>query len=432
MNSNVFGKFSITHCLFLLGLGLCAVASEASASGALDESRPSSTHAIAGEGKTLPEGVWRARTIFSSARAQDGFSDSGKKEDGGWRAEVSAGAMVIEYGIKQGLSLQLLAPYVFQAGRALNGNKFKNSSLYSRLYEKSLEKVSEKLISKKICLDAQACRKAIEEKNLALPYDTTLVLDTGESLPVKGGVPLKAVLESLIVNAAAPSSGRVGLGDIEVGALWALSDPQVGWKKDWGFNASIGAGLRVPIGSFSDVPAAQRPTGRGTWDLGLRANVDKAFAESLLFSWQNQSEIAILPARKKRSSLLNSNSLNTANPAVEGADGKSNDGILKRTGVRQTGFLKVAWGAENLHSSFDGFILNAFLKYDLDTQGEREGESLGPDSALYSLQCGLTWDGLRLNLPVQLDFDASFPIAGKSVPAAPVAASGALKVYYKF
>jgi hypothetical protein len=432
MISNVLCKFARMQALVFLCWGMAPSVTQASVPESPAESRSSAPQTIAGEGRTLPEGVWRARAIFSSTQAESGFSDSGKKEDGGWQAQLSAGAMVIEYGFQRGLSLQILAPYVFQASRSLDGAKFKNSSLYARLYERSLAKVSEKLMSKKLCLDAQACRTAIEEKNLALPYDTTLVLETGESLAVRGGVPLRAVLESLIVNAAVPTEGMVGMGDVEIGALWALADPLVGWKRDWGFNVSLGAGLRMPTGSFSEVPAAQRPTGRGTWDLGLRANVDKVLSESFVLSWQNQSEMTLLPGRKKRSSLLSSQLLNSADPAVEGADGKANDGIFKRTGVRQVGFLKVAWGAEALHSSLNGFILNGFLRYDLDTQGEREGESLGPDSTLYSLQWGLTWDGLRSSLPLQLDLDTSFPLAGKSVAAAPRSVGGALKIYYKF
>jgi hypothetical protein len=386
--------------------------------------------AIPGEAKTLPQGVYRLRAIYSAARSESGFSDNGKREDGGWRAALDAGAFVVEYGLRPGISLQLVAPVVVRSQRGLDVQKFRNSSLYAQLYEDKLKQVIDKLVSSKLCADAETCRVAIEEKSLSFPF-TTVVLDTGETLELKTAVPIKSVLSSLVSNAAVPESGRTGRGDLELGALVSVADPEVGLVRHWDVNVSLGLGLRVPTGFFEDVPSSQRPTGRGSWDLGLRANVDKVFSENLVVSWQNQSELTLRDGKKKRTSLLDNTRLNTADPNVEGGDGKPNTGGFRRTTTRQVGFVKLAWGGEVLHQSLDTFVLNSAFKYDFDSPGEVEGQSLGSESSLMSAQLGITWDGLRVSLPVQLDLDYTLPLAGKNIPSAPGLFTSTLKVYLK-
>jgi hypothetical protein len=410
---------------------LSAAASETRST--VSESTPSKSAlgAVRGEAQTLPQGVFRWRAVYTAARAATGWSDSGQKEDGGWRAALDSAALVMEYGLRPGFSLQLVAPVVLRSERSLDGAKFNRSSFYTRFYNEKLTQLIDKLVENKFCADAVSCRTAIEEKSLSFPY-TNIVLDTGETLELKSAVPIKNVLGALVSNSAVPEAGATGRGDLELGALLAVADPEVGLVRNWKVNVSIGLGLRIPTGLFENVPTSQRPTGRGSWDLGVRANVDKVFSESLVLSWQNQSETTLVAGQKKRSSLLDNTKLNNADPTIEGGDGRPNTGRFKRSTLRQVGFVKLALGCETLVPNLKNFILNSAFKYDLDSPGEVEGQTLGPDTSLMSAQLGLTWDGLRTLLPVQLDLDYSFPIAGRSISAAPHVFSSALKVYQRF
>jgi len=428
----IFSPFRWPLHLPLAGVGclLSALISQTAIAQDSGAAEVSSTASIPGEAKTLPQGVFRLRALHTAARSGSGFSASGQAEDGGWKAALDFGALVVEYGFRPGISLQFVAPAVFRAERSLDGLKFKSSSLYAQVYEEKLKQLVDKLVSSKLCADVVSCRSAIADKSTSFPF-TTVVLDTGETLELKTAVPIKSVLGALVENSAVPQSGRTGRGDIELGALVAIADPQVGFVQHWGVNVSLGLGLRMPTGLFEDVPAAQRPTGRGSWDLGVRANVDKVFSESLVLSWQNQSELTLLAGKKRRTSLLDNTQLNTADPNAEGGDGKSNVGSFRRDTMRQVGFVKLALGGDMLHHGLSLFIFNAAFRYDFDSPGSVDGQSLGSETSLMSAQVGITLDGLRKSLPLQLDVDYSLPVTGKNIASAPSVLTTALKVYLK-
>ncbi|MEY2987040.1 MAG: hypothetical protein RJB13_561, partial [Pseudomonadota bacterium] len=221
-------------------------------------------------------------------------------------------------------------------------------------------------------------------------------------------------------------------GDIETGLLVAIAHPDVGYKRNWKTRLSAGVGVRWPTGSFADVPRAQRATGRGLTDLGLRVNLDHPFNESLMFSIQNQSEVMILEGKKKRPSLVQSTELNRADPTVTGADGVANNAAYTRKSPRHVGFVKVAWHAAAVSEFLQPILLNGFLKYDFDHPGELGGRTLGDPSKQYSAQLGMTVDGLQLNIPVQLDVDYEVPFAGENKPVAAQVLTTTLKAFYRF
>lgn len=387
---------------------------------------------VRGEGKTLPENVIRARLPFRAVSASKGYSSSGEKGESGLKLNLVASALVVEYGYSPAVSFQIVAPFILKNEMSMDGSAFQSSYRFKEKYDEFISIASQKLVDDKLCASVEACRDAIQNKGLSLPASTDLVLPTGEKLRVKAGVPIKDVASALVTRAALPESGRTGLGDVEIGTLVALADPEVGlWKKDWPVNLSVGLGLRLPTGSFVNVPAAQRATGRGTLDLGLRTNLDWFMRPNISLSFQNQWEQMLMDGKKKRSSLLDSSTLNTADPLVAGADQIANDTAYKRTGARNIGFLKLALGAAEVAEALKPLILNVQWKYDFDPETTLGGKKDSEESEMQSMQAGFTFDGLVLNLPVQLDADYEIPLAGKNRTLAPAVLSTTLKAFYR-
>lgn len=389
--------------------------------------------APAGEGKTLPINVARVRLPMKFVSGTSAFSSQGKKEDSGLQVSAAAGALVVEFGVSDAISLQFVAPFTAQNQVSMNGAAFQKTTVYKEKFDEFVNAAAARLADEGLCLSPEACVDEILNKNLTFPLDAPLTLPTGETLVVRAGVPLKDVAASLVTRAALPGSGRTGLGDVELGALFALSDPKVGlMKKDWPFNVSVGAGLRLPTGSFTDVPAAQRATGRGTLDLGLRANVDWRPLHSFVVSFQNQTELMLLAGKKKRSSLLDSAKLNSADSSLAGADGLANTSDYERDGVRQIGFAKAAFALAALGESFSILVLNSQWKYDFESRTTVGRQEYNPASELQSLQSGVTLDGLKIQLPLQLDVDYEFPVSGKNRLLAPSTLTTTVKAFYRF
>ncbi|MFZ9520618.1 MAG: hypothetical protein ACO3A4_09090 [Silvanigrellaceae bacterium] len=389
--------------------------------------------ALVGEGKTLPEKVFRGRLLFKSATATQAFSPDGKKEDSGFTLSAGAGAFVVEYGWSDAVSLQLVAPMVAFNKLAIDGAAFQKSSLYAKKYNEFVEAAAAKLVSDGLCLTVSACLSGINENGLSLPFNSVLTLPTGEKLSVKAGVPIKDVAASLVTRAAIPTAGTTGLGDLELGALVALADPVNGlWARDWAVNFSLGAGLRLPTGSFRDVPAAQRPTGRGTVDLGIRSNLDWAASSAIVISWQNQWESMLLPAKKSRTSLLDSTVLNNADVNSPGADNIANSAEFRRDDPRNVGFMKIALSPADVSDALSRVLLNGQFKYDFEPRATLGGVEFSPESHLYSVQAGLTLSALDFFLPVQWDIDYDVPLSGKNRNLAASVLTNTLKIYARF
>lgn len=398
-----------------------------------DEPSQVSTRALVGEGKTLPKGVMRMRLPVRSSVGEKGFSANSKREDTGFKLNALSGAAVVEYGFSDAISLQFVAPAVFRNRKSLDGQQFQRSSLFKQKYDELVAVVADKLVSDGLCGTQSVCVDAINNSGLALPVNTTLTLPSGETLPVRAGVPLRDVASALLTRAVIPESGRTGMGDFEIGALFAIADREHGLKaKDWPVNVSLGVGLRFPTGAFTDVPAAQRPIGRGTVDLGLRANMDWYLHPTTVFSAQLQLESMLRAGLKKRSSLLNSSALNTADPNSAGADGVDNTARYERSGFRPVGFLKAASSFAEVSEAVRALSANVLFKYDLESKTMLAGKTFSEESALYAVQTGLSFDGLVHALPGQVDVDYEIPLAGKNRSIAPFGLTLTLKLFHRF
>lgn len=385
-----------------------------------------------GDGKTLPRGLFRGRFIYKIANSDSSFSDFGGAQPSGFKFKGSAAAAVIEYGMTPSVSFQLLVPTVFHSQLALDGNTFSDSSLFRKHYNSFLEGVAERLVENGLCENVERCIAAIDKQSLSMPYDKEMVLENGETLALKQGIPIKTYATPFIVNSVVPSEGRTGIGDVETGLLVSIADPDVGFVRDWTTRMSLGLGVRWATGSFYDVPRSQRATGRGVTDVGLRVNFDRPVSSSVMVSVQHQSELMLFAGKKRRPSLIQSTELNKADPNAIGADGIENDARYTRKTPRHLGFMKCAWHAGSLFRSLEPLIINSYLKYDLDHPGELGGKSLGEQSLQYAFQFGLTISRLQAQIPMQLDVDYEMPISGQNKVVAAQVLTTSLKTFYRF
>lgn len=390
---------------------------------------PPPYYAAIGEGQTLPEGVLRVRLPFTHVTGNSGYDEHGKKQDLGASLNVTGTAFVLEYGATSRLALQLLAPYVMSSEVHLDGQKFARSGLYASNYGAFVGGVATKLQAQGICPDVESCTKLIND-GYALPADTAVTLPSGERLTVKAGVPVKDYANALVVGAARPEPGRTGLGDVEVGALYMVYQ-----RIDADF--AVGGGLRLPTGSFADVPSSQLATGRGTLDFGLRLNADYSPARGLWLGWQNQSEIMLMKGKKSRTSLLDNSELNTADATssearAAGADGRANNEKFERRGIRNVGFFKLGWGLGDVDQALAAIGTLAEYKYNLESREYLDGVDQGPPQTSMAALGGVVLDGLAYRFPMQVEYDYQVPLAGTNVTVAQTVQLLTLKGYYKF
>jgi hypothetical protein len=387
-------------------------------------------YAVLPEGKTLPADTFRLRVPFRSASGTFGYDQDGHKVNLGANLRVIGGGLVLEYGVDDRLSVQLLAPVVYVNQVGIDADKFRDSATYKDNYEHFVKAIGAQLQDKGICTSEEACRALIETGDYELDADTPVTLPTGETLVVKANTPLKQYADSLVANAAKPTSGKTGLGDIQIGALYAVIP-------EGPLRLSLGAGLRFPTGSFKDVPAAQRATGRGTFDGGLRANVDILPCPGIVLSWQNQTELMLVKGKRDKSSLLDPTRLNKADPTTAaavaaGSDGKSNEQTFERVGARNIGFVRFAWGLGNVISALTPIGVWETYNYDVDGEERLDGIKAGNRSQSQSLTTGLGISGLAYKIPASLDFEYEQPVAGRNLAVAPKVFGSTLKVYYQF
>jgi hypothetical protein len=396
----------------------------------------SRTHISVGpEGKTLPARVLRVRAPLRFANATHGYDADGKKVERGVELNVVGTAFVAEYGITDELSLQFLAPFVLSNELGMNAGEFRRTSTYKTKYDEFVATAAKLLEDTGVCTSPRACESLIQS-GYALPYARTITLPTGEKLNVRAGQPVREVADSIVLNGAKPHAGETGLGDVELGALYAVLNERGPFTGSPIF-LSLGGGLRFPTGSFKDVPVGKRSTGRGTLDLGLRSNLDYTPVRGFFLSWQNQAEFMLAKGKKRKGSILDSSALNeaddtTADAVDSGSDGKGNELDFERRGVRNIGFLKAALALGTLSDVVESISVNTQFKYDYDAKEYLGDVAQGDARRQYGWQAGASWDGLAYRLPLQLDVDYEIPVGGENVSLAANILSVTLKGYYRF
>lgn len=378
-------------------------------------------YASLGLGKTLPEGFYRIRSVNKFATGNTGYDESGKAENFGYDLSVNANAVAIEYGMSDRFSFLLLLPYISKNNVAFNKKKFRESERYKVAVDENVASFKAKLAAglqaQGQCANPTACAVTVDTliaNNATLPLPP-VTLPTGETTTLPTA-PLQtniALLSELVTGAATPADGATGLGDVDFGIAYSIVSTRTNVF-------ALGAGIRMPFGKFEDVPTAQRPTGEGLIQLGIRLNYDYHPWAPLWLSFQNQSEIMLVEGKRKRSSLLNPNNLNKSDPTVEGGDGEPNSQTVSRKGVGQVGQFRADLGLAKMSSVLQPMSVETSLNYTLKA-AEYYGETqTNPGEQRFSYSMGFKFDGLGLDrpYPAYIRVLREKFISGKNVPLA--------------
>jgi len=245
-------------------------------------------------------------------------------------------------------------------------------------------------------------------------------LPTGEttSIPAAPVQSTLALLPELVAKAGTPADGATGLGDVDFGITYSLISTRSNVF-------AVGVGVRMPFGKFEDVPAAQRPTGSGLIQLGIRTNYDYHPWAPLWLSIQNQTEIMLVEGKRKKSSLLNPNELNKGDPTSDaaiaaGSDGDGNSQTVSRKGIGQNGLLRMDFGLAKLTSVLQPMSVETSFNYVLNAAEYYGDTRVNPGEQKYSFSTGFKFDGLGLDrpYPAYIRVLREKFISGKNVPLA--------------
>jgi hypothetical protein len=383
-------------------------------------------YASLGLGKTLPEGFYRIRSVNRFATGNTGYDSSGKAEDFGYDLTANVNAIAIEYGMSDRFSFLLLMPYISKNNVAFNKKKFRESARYKAAVDQNTasfkSRLADGLQAQGQCPNPAACAATVEtliSNNATLPLPP-VTLPTGETATLPTA-PLQtniALLSELVTNAATPSDGAVGLGDVDFGIAYSLISTRTNVL-------ALGVGVRMPFGKFEDVPTAQRPTGEGLIQLGIRLNYDYHPWAPLWLSFQNQSEIMLVEGKRKKSSLLDPNQLNKADPTSQaaedaGSDGEPNSQTVSRKGIGQVGTFRADLGLAKLSPVLQPMAVETSLNYTIKA-AEYYGETqMNPGEQRFSYSMGFKFDGLGLDrpYPAYIRVLREKFISGKNVPLA--------------
>lgn len=391
-------------------------------------------YVMLGEAQTLPEKVLRARYIRRNLVGNQTFEEGGNKKDIGIDAVINVNAYVLEYGLTDKLSLQLLIPQVASNQVTINAEKFSKSKAYAKRYQELMDEVVPFLISEGQCADAATCYEKINNQAYAIPTNSPIKLPTGEDYTVQGGIPVERAAYSLITNAAKPQDGKTGISDILIAALYNVYNSQTQMF-------SVGGGLRLPTGKGDDEKSYNR-TGSGFTTLGIALKYDFRISDPLMLSFSNQTEIHLKNARWKRYSLIDPDQLNEADPNSLGADsgipgdgdGVSNNYEVSRKVPLNTGFLRLAYALGDLNPILSSLSVLGYYGWNFDPESYYDGQAQQDGARSTSITYALAFDGLGLNprIPVGVSVSQERMLTGENVAIADVSTYLNLIFYYKF
>lgn len=393
-------------------------------------------YVMLGEAQTLPEKVARFRYVHRNVAGNQTFEEGGNKKDVGIDAVINVNAYVLEYGLTDKISLQLLVPTIASSDVTINAEKFSKSKVYAKKYQELMEKVVPFLISQGQCATEEECYDKINNQRYAIPTDSSLVLPTGEVYTVQGGIEVERAAYSLITGAAKPQKGKTGLSDIMIAALFNVYN-----SKTQMF--SLGAGIRLPTGKGDDEKSYNR-TGSGFTTFGFALKYDYRIADPLMLSFSNQTEIHLKNPNYKRHSLVDPDKLNEADPNTIGAelspavpgdgDGISNNFEVSRKGVLNTGYIRLGYALGDLNPMLSTLSVLGYYNWNFDPETYWDGVSQHNASRSTGYSYALAFDGLGLQprIPVGLSISQDRLLTGENVSVAAVNTYLNLTLYYKF
>ena len=385
-------------------------------------------YASLGMGKTLPAKVTRFRAVSK-------FANGGalnKENDVGLDVNIEAVAVTGEYGFSSRSGMIVLVPYYLRNDVTLDSQRLQNSPEF-RTQAASFEAgLTDKLIQSGVCADTQGCN-ALIDTGYSLNVDQDVTLPTGEKLVIPRGVPLKnfvANIPNVLTNSLAQVKGDTGLGDIELGAGYA-------WISKPNLQLFSGLGLGFPTGSFENVPKARRPTGQGAYILGIRNYFDYSPANFIWFSSLHQEEFALTAAKRRKSSLLDSNKLNESDPTSQAALDAGSDGNRNRQtvtyGQMRWGTIKIDIALADLGEWGQPLALRTYYHYEFGGQVFYDGIANGPGVNQTYSGLGFKVDGLGFSnpLPWYLTYEYRTPLTSNQ-NVAPIISQTQLAWYHKF
>lgn len=372
------------------------------------------------ESGVLPESVLRFRAIYADVNSTKGYDNNGNKVESGLKLTANRSVAVFEYGITDRISAQLLVPYGM-------GGKLKVDDKEKFINENIRGPVTEAVDA--IVNPLKAGLGDLYTNNENAPAD--LPLPEGSPVDkIPAGQPVKTFVDTVRSQVIASEIEKnfeatrktledqkfqEGLGDIEIGAKYALSTVEQPWFDAVPFYTSIAAGVRLNSSKYSEAEKdGKLPLGRGTMDLGLRVNTDYEPLMGVQLQLENQTEMMIAKGKSY-------------------AGGKEVD--YERDGLRQVGYSKLVVAPGTWSDALKVVSLNARYNWDNDAATKTDGKK-DEGSATYgrSAQAGLTLDGLNLEnrIPAQLDYDYVMSARGRNVQFASDAHVVTLKLFYKF
>jgi hypothetical protein len=393
-------------------------------------------YVMLGEAQTLPEKVARFRYVRRNVVGNETFEEGGNKKDVGIDAVINVNAYVLEYGLTDKISLQLLVPTIASSDVTINAEKFRGSKVYAKKYKEMMDQVVPFLIGQGQCATEDECLDKINNQDYAIKTDSSLVLPTGEVYTVKGGLPIRQATDSLITNAAKPQKGKTGLSDIMVAALFNVYN-----SKQQMF--SVGAGLRLPTSEADDEKSYNR-TGSGFTTLGIALKYDYRIIDPLMLSFSNQTELHVKNPNYKRHSLVDPDKLNEADPNTKGAelspavpgdgDGVSNNFEVSRKGVLNTGYIRLGYALGALSPALSTLSVLGYYNWNFDPETYYDDLSQHNASRSTSISYALGFDGLGLQprIPVGVSVSQERMLTGENVAVAAVNTYFNLVLYYKF
>ncbi len=387
--------------------------------------------AIVGEAQTLPKNVIRIRYILQNAQADKGYDSAGKEYQAGISLNALGHAFVAEYGLSDRLVFQMITPFTGKNSLTINANEFKKSQGYEREYQKLVDAVTPTLIANGKCQTAEQCRTAIDS-GLALGIATPIELPSGEKATVGANIPINAAMDSIILKAIEPGEGKTGVGDIQFGLGYNVYSSQRNML-------TLGLGLRVPTGAYTNVASAYRPLGSGFITSAYLLKYDLRF-RPIIFSLSHQMEYSLTKAKLSRSSLINPKFLNDEDPTsddpeIAGAgDGVPNAGIVERKGVYHEGFARVAFALGALTRYLKPAAVYAYGGWSIDPEYHNLGHLYLKKRELYTASYAMSLDGLYLDshIPLNLHYKHDIAIGGRNALVAPSVDTFQLSAYYKF
>lgn len=388
--------------------------------------------AVVGEAAVLPKNVFRARYIFRSVDGERGYGSDAKKQDVGATISAVGHALALEYGLSDRWVLQLIAPYTSTNELTINANKFRQSKQYGQTYDAFVKSIAPSLIAANKCADLDSCRAQIDNENLAIGVSTPIELPTGETTTIGGSVPIRQAIDSIILKAIEPKTGKTGLGDIQLGLGYnAINTPRNVF--------TVGLGMRFPSGLFSNVADAYRAPGSGFLAAGLLLRYDLRLTPVVL-SMSHQAEYSLNKAKRTRSSLLEPNFLNGQDPTGDnpqipgGGDGIPNEGQIERKGIYHTGYARAAFAMGYLWSFLNPLAIYGYFNYSVDPEYHNFGHLYRKKEELYSVSYSASIDGLAMSpmIPASLTYKRDIAIGGRNALIAPNSHYIQLNGYYKF